>query len=139
MAKKGEKLSLEYRKKISISLMGNKNSIGCTPWNKGISWITPEHKEKIRSASSGEKNIMWRGDNVGYDALHNWVVRKLGKPMSCTVCGIKNLKTIQYQWANISGKYKRDLNDWKRMCSKCHKLYDKAWLKRKRNKHGQFQ
>ena len=27
-------------------------------------------------------------------------------------------------WANISGKYKRSLDDWKALCASCHKLFD---------------
>lgn len=27
-------------------------------------------------------------------------------------------------WANISRLYKRDLDDWMRLCAKCHKAYD---------------
>lgn len=28
------------------------------------------------------------------------------------------------QWANISGEYKRELNDWAELCAACHALID---------------
>lgn len=28
-------------------------------------------------------------------------------------------------WANISGKYLRDITDWVRLCVSCHKYFDK--------------
>ncbi len=37
---------------------------------------------------------------------------------------IRNKKMIH--WANISHKYKRDLDDWIEMCVPCHKAYDKG-------------
>lgn len=30
--------------------------------------------------------------------------------------------------ANLSHEYKRDLNDFEQMCSKCHRAYDKDHL-----------
>lgn len=73
--------------------------------------------------TSGEKNFKWKGDQVGYDALHDWVKRNLGLPKKCEQCETTEPNT-KYEWANISGEYKRDLADWKRLCRKCHYHYD---------------
>jgi hypothetical protein len=65
-------------------------------------------------------NPKWKGNKVGYFGLHSWVQRKLGIAKKCSNCNsIKNV-----QWANISRKYKRDLFDWKQLCSRCHKDFD---------------
>lgn len=103
----GRKMSLEARKKMSISRVGRK------AWNKGIK--NPEFCE--------EKHPMWLGDNVGYTGIHKWVVRWLGKPSVCHMCGTTNAK--KYEWANIDHSYKRVLDDYIRMCTKCHREYDK--------------
>ena len=72
----------------------------------------------------------WKGDNVGYKCLHDWVKKRLGKPQCCDFC----LTTIKrkYEWANKSGNYKRELSDWIRLCTPCHRKYDnkrrKNWL-----------
>src|SRR3990167_386523 len=72
----------------------------------------------------GEKHANWKGDKVGYEALHDWVNRKLGKPEICEFCGKDGLKGRMIHWANKSGKYLRKLSDWLRLCAKCHYHYD---------------
>jgi hypothetical protein len=69
----------------------------------------------------GEKNPMWKGDNVGYQALHTWVRDRLGKAKKCKQCN----STKNVEWANKSHKYKRDKEDWIQLCRKCHIRYDK--------------
>jgi hypothetical protein len=73
----------------------------------------------------GENIHNWKGDNVGYGALHDWIRKRLGTPNICYECGVKD-ENIKYQWANISGEYKRSngLKDWKRLCCKCHVKFD---------------
>lgn len=58
----------------------------------------------------------------GYDAIHDWVERHFGKPKKCEFCKTESSRI--YQWANKSGKYMRVLNDWLRLCPKCHQRYD---------------
>jgi hypothetical protein len=68
----------------------------------------------------------WLGDNVGYEALHMWVKKHLGRPDTCENCGKSDLRGHQIHWANISGLYKRIITDWRRLCVKCHVAFDKA-------------
>lgn len=70
-----------------------------------------------------EANPSWKGDDVGYSGLHEWVKQKLGKPSRCDHC--KSTTEKCYDWANKSHHYKRELSDWLRLCRKCHKKYDK--------------
>src|SRR3990167_6831981 len=69
---------------------------------------------------TGERNVMWKGNKVGYHGLHKWIYRQKGKPIKCMVCG----KTKNIQWANKSHKYFRDVTDFIEMCARCHKSYD---------------
>jgi hypothetical protein len=69
-----------------------------------------------------EDSHNWKGDKVGKTALHQWVERKKGKPRICEHCNTTKAK--QYDWANVSQKYKRDLNDFIRLCRSCHAKYD---------------
>lgn len=57
-----------------------------------------------------------------YHAVHNWVRRQLGRPQECENC-IVGVGT-RFEWANLSGEYKRDISDWARLCTMCHKLID---------------
>ena len=68
----------------------------------------------------GKKNGMWKGDNVSYAALHDWVKYHLPKVKLCQICK----KVPPYDLANISGEYKRDLTDWQWLCRKCHMVSD---------------
>src|SRR4030042_3557487 len=78
--------------------------------------------KKISASKIESLNPQWRGDKVGYGCLHRWVERKLGKPNKCDKCSSADAK--RYEWANISGEYKRDLTDWIRLCKSCHNLFD---------------
>jgi len=64
----------------------------------------------------GEKNGSWKGNNVGYHAIHDWVKKRLKKPSNCPKCKNKN----NIELSNISGNYKRDLIDWEYLCRSCH-------------------
>jgi hypothetical protein len=68
----------------------------------------------------------WKGDGVGYVGLHTWVKKQLGQPRECKFCNKVEFNNYKIHWANISGKYKRDLEDWIRLCASCHKIYDLA-------------
>jgi len=98
---------------------------GMTSWNKGIKTGIKPWLGKKRPEITGENNTEWKGDKVGYWGLHNWVRRHLGTPAICEFCGKAGLTGRQIHWANKSGKYKRDLNDWLRLCRQCHVKYDK--------------
>ena len=76
----------------------------------------PSWSEESRKKRRGENNLMWKGDNVGYLALHAWARRKLSKPQLCEKCK----QRLPHDLANKSGLYKRDLDDWEWLCRKCH-------------------
>lgn len=75
-----------------------------------------------RASIKGEYNYGWKGDGVGYSGLHKWVARELGEPSKCEHCG--TTEANKYEWANIDHLYKRNLNDWIRLCTKCHRKHD---------------
>ena len=77
-----------------------------------------------RKKDINENNTSWKGNKVGYRCLHLWIERKLGKPNFCEMCRNGKLKSNRYHWANINHTYKRNLLDWKRLCSKCHGKID---------------
>ena len=83
--------------------------------------------KSVSASRSGKEHHMWKGNNVGYNALHDWVKRNLGKAIHCEFCGMdklpKNRKRF-FGWANISKLYKRDLADWVQLCMKCHYQFD---------------
>lgn len=76
----------------------------------------------------GENNPHWKGDEVGYGGLHEWVKKELGQPDVCVNCGKSGLKGRHIQWSNKSGKYRRVIDDWQRLCARCHSDYD-WWMR----------
>lgn len=109
-ALKGRVLSIEWRNKISASNTGKKQS--------------PETIEKRTENNRRENHYEWKGDNVGYGALHSWVQKELGYPEACEHCEKKGLSGHKIHWANKTGKYLRKHSDWLRLCVSCHRKYD---------------
>lgn len=73
-----------------------------------------------RPNRQGNKHPNWAGDKVGYAGVHKWVKKFKVKPERCTNCsGCKPLDL-----ANISGEYRRDVNDFTWLCRRCHMQSD---------------
>lgn len=66
-------------------------------------------------------HYLYKGDQAGYVSLHGWVKRHKVDPKKCEHCGATEIKL---QWSNKSHLYKRDLDDWIRLCIPCHKKHD---------------
>jgi len=82
--------------------------------------ISPKSFREVNKNLKGENNGMWKGDKVKYEGLHSWVRNNKPKPEFCEECGIKK----PYDLANISGEYKRDINDFEWLCRSCHMKKD---------------
>ena len=87
--------------------------------------MSPESRKKISDyrrsfGPSGKNHPLWKGDEVGYTALHFWVYRNKMKKGRCSTCSF----TGDTEWANISGVYLRDLDDFAEMCKACHTEFD---------------
>lgn len=94
-----------------------------TPWNKGKHTGFAPWLGKKRPDMEREKNHAWTGENGKYNTKHNWIRKKYGKPQKCEHCG--TIEVRMYHWANISGRYKRDIEDWIRLCVPCHSKFDR--------------
>jgi len=103
----GKHHSEKTRKKMSKSHLGK--------------LFTKEHKRKIReNHRRGKEHPAWKGDDVKYGSLHDWIRNHKPKPEFCEICN----KYSPYDMANISGLYKRDINDFEWLCRKCHSKFD---------------
>ncbi len=78
---------------------------------KGVH-LSPETEFK-KGQYYSNKRAKFKGNKSEYICLHAWVVRKLGRPCKCEHCGTENAK--KFEWANKSGKYKKELSDWVRL------------------------
>jgi hypothetical protein len=118
--KKGYIVTEERRKKQSKKMLKN--------------WKENEYIEKMSEDNSNS----WKGEDVGYNGLHKWVIKHLGTPDTCEHCNKTGLKGRQIHWANKDHTYKRNLEDWIRLCVSCHKLYDFKEDNIKRDIKGKF-
>lgn len=111
----------EHNRKNGLAHKGNPGYwLGKKRSKDTIEKIIASKKGKYK----GEQIHNWKGDDVGYVSLHKWVNNNLGKSQKCSKCG--TIKSKYFHWANISGEYKRSngLNDWIRLCVKCHRIFD---------------
>lgn len=77
---------------------------------------------------------MWKGGNASYYAIHIYLKNYYGKASKCEnpVCtyprtnskGVYLEKPLRYEWACITGKYSRKLEDYRQLCPSCHRQYD---------------
>lgn len=108
---KGHETSIKTREKISIANSGKKRT----------------EKERSRLASF-YKNIvsphLWFGDKATYQRIHIKMYREYGDSKICEDCGKIGRNNYEIQWANMSGQYRNDRDDWKRLCASCHRQYD---------------
>lgn len=103
-------------------------NMGRCPWNKGkkIGPLSNETKKKLSKAHKGERNHKWKGDEVSYSALHMWIKLNWGKADRCEFClrTMKPGEERKFEWSNISGKYRRERDDWQMLCARCHREFD---------------
>jgi len=85
---------------------------------KGL--VTKINERTHKGIHIKELNNMWVGDKIGYEALHGWIRRNKPKIDICEKCKIQPSRDL----ANISGQYKRDINDFEWLCRKCHMVSD---------------
>ena len=92
---KGRKFSDDHKRKIGIAHLGMKR---------------PDLAEYNRTHIKREAEIhSWKGDDVGYIAIHNWAHRHVGLKDKCELCG----STERLEMSNTSQQYKREVGDWR--------------------------
>lgn len=119
MPSKGYKLSYEHKMKISKAHLGKKRA----PFSEETKLKMSKSSQGNTCSPQGEQNLHWKGDNAGKTAMHDWVKKWKGKPDLCEMCGTITAK--RYEWANVDHSYRRILEDYIRMCTSCHRKYDK--------------
>jgi hypothetical protein len=123
----GKHHSAETRNKIGYAQKGKNNHNFGKPRSE-------ETKRKIGDAQIGEKHRLWKGDDVGYFALHEWIRMHLPKRDLCELCKLVPPKEV----ACITNVYNRKFKNWARFCIKCHRqwdnIYERAKIRKRLNK-----
>jgi len=71
----------------------------------------------------GKESHHWKGENIGYGAIHERIKTKFGKASGCENLSCEK-KSNSFDWANLSGEYKFERSDWKMLCRKYHLQID---------------
>ncbi len=80
------------------------------------------YAQSLSPLKKGVKRRKIRTKDVNfYQRLHHYIRKTFGKPNMCEHCKIT---TGLFDWANKSGEYKKDRQDWLRLCRSCHRKYD---------------
>jgi len=79
---------------------------------------------KRNAQRSGELHPRWLGDAVDYKQLHKWVSRRRERTGTCEQCGTVPVPRADGRagtdWANVSGEYRRELDDYRELCHACN-------------------
>lgn len=100
----------------------------CKSLTNHVRWCLNRMDKKNFLGLSGHKNPNWKGEEVGYHAIHDYIKYYIKKPELCECCGLKKPLDL----SNINGRYLRISTDWEWLCRKCHFVADG------RTKDGQF-
>lgn len=88
----------------------------------------PMKNVSVLEKVSGENSKLWLGENAGYFSKHEWIREQGIDRSKCSHCGINGLHYKNGRWSiefcNISGEYKRNVEDWITLCRKCHRKMD---------------
>lgn len=77
----------------------------------------------------------FKGTLAEYKKLHYQIGLLLGKPTRCEHCN-GNYKGRKIDWANKSGEYREEKDDWIRLCKRCHWHHDKQFKRMDYKRHG---
>lgn len=84
--------------------------------------VAADRARKQIAGWKDEGHPFWKGESASYASKHEWVNNHWGQPELCDHCG--GTDCGRYDWANISGEYKREREDWLRLCRSCHFRFD---------------
>lgn len=62
-------------------------------------------------------------DRTEYLRVHRWMRKNFGEATFCALVS-GHTKAKRFEWANVSGQYLYDINDFVPMCPSCHRKYD---------------
>jgi hypothetical protein len=86
------------------------------------------HARALAKKQIGEAHGLWKGGAATYTEHHHWIKRWGTRSGSCAHCDRSPDRCrdgrVGTDWANISGRYLRQVDDWIELCRSCHKLYD---------------
>jgi hypothetical protein len=79
--------------------------------------------ERCLAAVTGPANVLWKGNEASYSALHHYLIKHFPKVGVCENCGQQS----DTQYALLKGRsYSRSREDYWELCPTCHMRYDQG-------------
>jgi hypothetical protein len=119
MRMRGRTLTKKHRLKISKALTGRQVN---------ESFRNKMQKIALERVKNGTHNF-YKGDAIGYGAIHDWLRNKFGKSNHCENKKCESINPKMYVWAKLKNKkYERKRENFIQLCQSCHVKYDKNKL-----------
>lgn len=119
---KRELTRLYLKEKRSTYFIADMFKVSTTPvirWLREYDIELRDDSEQAKIIRNGfkenDKHPNWKGDSVGYNALHVWVKKRKPRPKYCEHCNKRKAIDLSNK-----GIYNRNLNNWEWLCRKCH-------------------
>jgi hypothetical protein len=110
----------ESRARIAVALQGNAHGTA----NRGKR-RSDEERTRLSAAQRAARER--RNPVLSYGAVHKRLSKDRGRPSLCEHCGTTTAKKFEWAYAGEGherGAYGQDLNDYIRLCTKCHVIFD---------------
>jgi hypothetical protein len=108
--------SSRQKEAVRRCMTGRRLRLGLSPANR-----------RADNIYQGDKRMGNPFTGIQYASIHRFMARHYSKGARCEKCGATNKRLT---WANVSGKYLRDRNDWLVLCAKCHFHFDANFNKK---------
>lgn len=71
---------------------------------------------------NGDKHPLWKGNQCGYSAAHEWLNIHFPRKGVCLHC--REEKKTGYAFKGPNGQHTRNIKDYIELCEYCHRVFD---------------
>lgn len=93
-----------------------------------ISEVTRKAQRAYMLNLQPEDHPRWKGDDVGYRALHYRIVKLFGKADRCENLDCAHTDYHRFEWANLTNEVSNERDNWAMLCVFCHRQMDKQGI-----------
>src|SRR3990167_452627 len=120
MPKRGYRLTETTKKRMSLAKLKNPTKYWLGKKRPDIGLLM----KKIHTGRYGLKASRFKGEKAGYQAKHSWIRKHYGGARMCKNINCESEKPKRFEWARISKKVTRNIEDYIQLCPSCHRKMD---------------
>ncbi|MFA5185360.1 MAG: hypothetical protein WC551_02645 [Patescibacteria group bacterium] len=90
--------------------------------------LNRDDRKRLASMPRGRNHWAWQENPNNLLTLHKRLHRRYGKAknFTCEKCKLRQA----HDWANMTGNYTDNIEDYLPLCRSCHVSLDKNWIKK---------